>query len=91
MSCWLLGIIAVCGIGSSSGCRNNATTAYQSANGLVNLVNPTFAVVMGGLAIGRVGYDRWLRFTAPLTAIMPPLGSTWASMNTALRSPRTDT
>ncbi len=24
----------------------------------VNLVNPTFAVVMGGLAIGRVGYDR---------------------------------
>ena len=31
-------------------------TAYQSANGLVNLVTPTSAVVMGGLAIatGRV-------------------------------------
>ena len=29
-------------------------TAYQSANGLLNLVNPTFAVVMGGLTIGRV-------------------------------------
>ena len=30
-------------------------TAYQSASGLVNLVTPTSAVVMGGLAIARVG------------------------------------
>jgi uncharacterized ion transporter superfamily protein YfcC len=50
--------------------RDLAVTAYQSANGLVNLINPTFAVVMGGLAIGRVGYDRWLKFTAPLLAIL---------------------
>jgi uncharacterized ion transporter superfamily protein YfcC len=50
--------------------RHLIVTAYQSANGLVNLVNPTFAVVMGGLAIGRVGYDRWLRFTAPLLLIL---------------------
>ena len=41
-------------------------TAYQSANGLVNLFNPTFAVVMGGLAIGRVSFNRWLRFVMPL-------------------------
>lgn len=41
-------------------------TAYQSANGLANLFNPTFAVVMGGLAIGRVSFDRWLRFVMPL-------------------------
>ena len=41
-------------------------TAYQSANGLVNLFNPTFAVVMGGLGIGRVSFDRWLRFVMPL-------------------------
>ena len=34
--------------------RHLVVTAYQSANGLVNLVNPTFAVVMGGLTIGRV-------------------------------------
>ena len=37
-------------------------TAYQSANGLVNLVTPTSAVVMGGLAIARVGYGTWLKF-----------------------------
>ena len=33
-------------------------TAYQTANGLVNLVTPTSAVVMGGLAIARVGLRR---------------------------------
>ena len=46
--------------------RDLVVTAYQSANGWVNLFNPTFAVVMGGLAIGRISYDRWLRFVAPL-------------------------
>jgi uncharacterized ion transporter superfamily protein YfcC len=45
-------------------------TAYQSANGWVNLFNPTFAVVMGGLALGRVSYDRWLRFVWPLLVII---------------------
>ena len=50
--------------------RHLIVTAYQSANGFVNLVNPTFAVVMGGLAIGRVGYDRWLKFVAPLLLLL---------------------
>ena len=50
--------------------RDLVVTAYQSANGLVNLINPTFAVVMGGLAIGRVPYDRWLRFVWPLLVIL---------------------
>ena len=46
--------------------RSLMVTAYQAASGLLNLVNPTFAVVMGGLALGRVSYDKWLRFTFPL-------------------------
>ena len=50
--------------------RDIAVTAYQSANGLVNLINQTFAVVMGGLAIGRVGYERWLKFMWPLLVIL---------------------
>ncbi len=37
-------------------------TAFQSASGIVNLITPTSAVVMGGLAIGRVPYGRWIRF-----------------------------
>lgn len=50
--------------------RHLVVTAYQSANGIVNLVNPTFAVVMGALAIGRVPYERWLRFIWPLLLIL---------------------
>ncbi len=41
-------------------------TAYQTANGLVNLVTPTSAVVMGGLAIARVPYGTWLKFVWPV-------------------------
>ena len=41
-------------------------TAYQSASGVMNLVVPTSAVVMGGLAIARVPYDRYLRWVWPL-------------------------
>jgi len=37
-------------------------TAFQSACGILNLITPTSAVVMGALAIGRVPYDRWLKF-----------------------------
>src|SRR6056297_1330486 len=50
--------------------RDLVVTAYQSANGLVNLINPTFAVVIGGLAIGRVPYDRWIVFIWPLLVIL---------------------
>lgn len=50
--------------------RDLVVTAYQSANGLVNLINPTFAVVIGGLAIGRVSYDKWLVFIWPLLLIL---------------------
>lgn len=50
--------------------RALVVTAYQSANGLVNLINPTFAVVIGGLAIGRVPYQRWLKFVWPLLLLL---------------------
>ena len=44
-------------------------TAFQSASGLVNIVTPTAAVVMGGLAVGGVPYDRWVRFVWKLVLI----------------------
>lgn len=50
--------------------RSLVVTAFQSASGLLNLVNPTFAVVMGGLALGRVGYNKWWQFTWPLLVIL---------------------
>jgi uncharacterized ion transporter superfamily protein YfcC len=48
-------------------------TAYQSASGLMNLFIPTSAVVMGGLAIARVPYGRYLRFVWPLLVMLAAL------------------
>jgi uncharacterized ion transporter superfamily protein YfcC len=45
-------------------------TAFQTGNGLINLVTPTSAVVMGGLAIARVGYGTWLRFVWPVLVLL---------------------
>jgi uncharacterized ion transporter superfamily protein YfcC len=45
-------------------------TAYQSASGLMNLFIPTSAVVMGGLAIARVPYGRYLKWVWPLLALL---------------------
>ncbi|MDJ0683739.1 MAG: YfcC family protein [Alphaproteobacteria bacterium] len=64
--------------------RALVVTAYQSASGLVNLVNPTFAVVMGGLALGRVPYDRWLKFMWPLLVILTLMIMVLISVGTLL-------
>ncbi len=37
-------------------------TAFQSASGLVNMITPTAAVVMGALALGHVPYDKWIKY-----------------------------
>ena len=50
--------------------KHLVVTAYQSANGLVNLFTPTFAVVAGGLAIGRVKLNVWWRFVLPLLLLL---------------------
>ena len=50
--------------------RAIVVTAYQSASGLVNLITPTSAVVMGGLALAKVRYDQYLRFVLPLVGIL---------------------
>ena len=50
--------------------RDLVVTAYQSASGIVNLITPTSAVVMGGLAIARVPYVRWIKWVAPLLGVL---------------------
>lgn len=46
--------------------RQAAVLAFQCGDGLTNMVIPTNAVLMGVLALGRVPYQRWLRFIGPL-------------------------
>lgn len=60
--------------------RDLVVTAYQSASGIVNLITPTSAVVMGGLAIARVPYVRYLKWVAPLLLILTLLNMTVLSI-----------
>lgn len=46
--------------------RETTITAWIMGHGLTLLWSPTSVVVVGGLAIARVGYDKYLRFVWPL-------------------------
>jgi uncharacterized ion transporter superfamily protein YfcC len=50
--------------------RGLVVTGFQSASGWMNLFTPTSAVVMGGLALAKVKYNKYLRFIAPLLGIL---------------------
>jgi uncharacterized ion transporter superfamily protein YfcC len=50
--------------------RSVVVTAFQSASGFVNLVTPTSAVIMGGLALSKIGYDRYLKFVWPFLIVV---------------------
>jgi uncharacterized ion transporter superfamily protein YfcC len=36
----------------------------------VNLVTPTSAVIMGGLALSKIGYNRYLKFVWPFLVLV---------------------
>ena len=46
--------------------RQTAVLAYQMGDGFMNAIVPTNALLMGMLALGRIPYQRWLRFIVPL-------------------------
>jgi uncharacterized ion transporter superfamily protein YfcC len=49
--------------------RSISVTSYQSASGLVNLITPTSAVIMGGLALSKIGFNQYMRFVLPFFGI----------------------
>jgi len=50
--------------------RSVTVTGFQSASGFVNFLTPTSAVVMGGLTLAKVRYDRYLRFLLPYLIVV---------------------
>ena len=64
--------------------RAMVVTAFQSASGVVNLITPTSAVVMGGLALAKVRYDQYLRFVLPLIGILLVLCTGFVAIGAAL-------
>lgn len=45
--------------------RETAVLAYQFGDGFTNMIVPTNALLMGMLMLGRVPYQRWVRFAFP--------------------------
>jgi uncharacterized ion transporter superfamily protein YfcC len=64
--------------------RHLVVTAFQSASGVVNLITPTSAVVMGGLALAKVRYDQYLRFVLPLVGILAVLAAGFVTVGALL-------
>lgn len=64
--------------------RAMVVTAFQTAHGVLNLVTPTSAVVMGGLALAKVRYDEWLRFIAPLVLFLIIFCTAFVAVGSAL-------
>lgn len=50
--------------------RDLVITAYQSASGVVNLITPTSAVIMGALAIARIPYSTYLKHVWKLVVVL---------------------
>ena len=46
--------------------RATTITAWIMGHGLALMFSPTSVVLVGGLAIAKVGYDQYLRFAWPL-------------------------
>jgi uncharacterized ion transporter superfamily protein YfcC len=64
--------------------RALVVTCFQTASGFVNLVTPTSAVIMGGLALSKVGYDRYLKFVWPYLAVVFVVVCTFVGISAAI-------
>lgn len=50
--------------------RQVSVLAFQMGDGLMNMIVPTNAILMGILGIAGIPYDRWFRFIWPLLAML---------------------
>ncbi|OED41461.1 C4-dicarboxylate ABC transporter [Endozoicomonas sp. (ex Bugula neritina AB1)] len=63
--------------------RELAVTAYQTSAGLMNLVTPTYGVVVAALAIGRISIIRWFKFMSPLLIMLAIISMACISISAA--------
>lgn len=50
--------------------KQTVVLAFQVADGVSNLVNPTFGGLIAMIALCRVPFERWLRFITPVVGIL---------------------
>lgn len=65
----IMGPLGAAVYGSAAG-TTQVITAFSAAEGLVNIITPTSGVVVGGLALAKIPYDRWVRFITPFLVVV---------------------
>src|SRR5699024_393753 len=60
--------------------RQTAVLAYQLGDGISNAVTPTSGVLMASLAIARIPWLKWAKFTLPLLLIQYTLGAIFVTI-----------
>jgi uncharacterized ion transporter superfamily protein YfcC len=54
--------------------RQATVMAFQFGDGFTNMITPTSGVLIGVLGMARIPYSKWVRWIAPLMAILIVLG-----------------
>lgn len=63
---------------------DSVVLAFLLGNGLTNLISPTSGLLLAFLATGGIRYGQWLRFVAPLYAVLTALSCAMVVMSVAL-------
>ena len=64
--------------------RPLVVTSWSWGAGIARFITPTSAVVMAGIALAGVRYDKWIRFMLPLMAILAVAGFVMLGIAAAL-------
>jgi uncharacterized ion transporter superfamily protein YfcC len=65
--------------------RQTAVFAFTCGDGFSNMVIPTSGILMASLGLGRVPYERWLRFMAPLLLQLLAVAAVFIVLAVAIR------
>jgi uncharacterized ion transporter superfamily protein YfcC len=65
--------------------RAGTITAWIMGHGLALMFSPTSVVLVGGLAIAKVGYEKYLRFAWPLLLALFVVASAIIAVSETLR------
>ncbi|MFC3418290.1 YfcC family protein [Salinicoccus hispanicus] len=57
--------------------RQSVVLAFQMGDGLANYLFPTSAILMAGLSIANIPYEKWLRFVWPVMLVWVVAGATF--------------
>ncbi|MDO5713261.1 MAG: TIGR00366 family protein [Tissierellia bacterium] len=55
--------------------RQIAVCAYQYGDGMSNIIIPTSGVLMAVLGVGKIPYEKWVRFVSPIFGIWVIIGT----------------